>query len=92
LCVGKSVRGSDACVVPGRRRVEKHELPLLWFDRVLRAYGPLLPLPVVALRAAATAASPPPRGVLTAPTVAQMLAVYGAITLVRLAVYGLHQV
>ena len=27
-------------------------LPLLWFDRALRVYGPLLPLPILALRLA----------------------------------------
>lgn len=30
----------------------RERLPLLWFDRALRAYGPLLPLPVLALRLA----------------------------------------
>lgn len=30
----------------------QQRLPLLWFDRLLRRFGPLLPLPVVALRAA----------------------------------------
>ncbi len=30
----------------------QQRLPLLWFDRMLRRFGPLLPLPVVALRAA----------------------------------------
>jgi hypothetical protein len=34
-------------------------LPLLWFDRTLRAYGPLLPLPILALRLAATWAALP---------------------------------
>ena len=28
----------------------QQRLPLLWFDRLLRRLGPLLPLPVVALR------------------------------------------
>ena len=30
----------------------QQRLPLLWFDRLLRKFGPLLPLPVVALRLA----------------------------------------
>ena len=30
----------------------QQRLPLLWFDRLLRRFGPLLPLPLVALRAA----------------------------------------
>ena len=30
----------------------QQRLPLLWFDRALRRLGPLLPLPVVALRLA----------------------------------------
>ena len=30
----------------------QQRLPLLWFDRLLRRLGPLLPLPVIALRLA----------------------------------------
>ena len=30
----------------------QRRLPLLWFDRLLRRFGPFLPLPVVALRLA----------------------------------------
>lgn len=29
-------------------------LPLLWFDRLLRTWGPLLPLPLIVLRLAAS--------------------------------------
>ena len=32
----------------------RQRLPLLWFDRFLRTWGPLLPLPLVALRLAAS--------------------------------------
>ena len=45
-------------VVHGHKRPPASALPLLWFDRLLRHYGALLPLPILALRAASVLLSP----------------------------------
>ena len=76
----------------------QQRLPLLWFDRALRRLGPLLPLPVVALRLAsdvlvlrgeqhqlAGLQSGRLRG-----HYAETAVVYVGVSAVRLAVYFLH--
>ena len=47
-----------AGVLYGHKPPAGVSLPLLWFDRLLRHYGALLPLPILALRAAAVLLTP----------------------------------
>lgn len=73
-------------------------LPLLWFDRLLRRHGPLLPLPVFAIRLAVDIASvlshghnlQSPQGNRLRHHLAEAAVVYAGVTAVRLFVYGLH--
>lgn len=76
----------------------KARLPLLWFDRLLRRHGPLLPLPVFAIRIATDVAAlvssgqrlDSPQGSRLRHHLAEAGVVYVGITLVRMFVYGLH--
>lgn len=73
-------------------------LPLLWFDRLLRRYGPLLPLPIFAIRLAVDIAAvlssghnlQSPQGSRLRHHLAEAAVVYVGVTAVRLFVYGLH--
>ncbi len=73
-------------------------LPLLWFDRLLRHHGPLLPLPVFVIRIAVDIAAimsnghdlRSPQGARLRHHLAEAAVVYVGITAVRLFVYGLH--
>ncbi|CAL8465031.1 g4566 [Coccomyxa elongata] len=73
-------------------------LPLLWFDRLLRRHGPLLPLPVFAIRLAVDIAAvlsnghnlQSPQGNRLRHHLAEAAVVYVGVTAVRLFVYGLH--
>ncbi len=83
-----------------RRSAEvlKARLPLLWFDRLLRRWGPLLPAPVLAVRLAADVAALLASGqALSSPAgsrlrhhLAETTVVYFGIIVLRAVVYGLH--
>ena len=76
----------------------KARLPLLWFDRFLRRHGPLLPLPIFAIRLATDVSAllssgqglDSPQGGHLRHHLAEAGVVYVGITLVRIFVYGLH--
>lgn len=77
----------------------KARLPLLWFDRLLRRWGPLLPAPVLAVRLAADVAAllasgqeglGSPAGSRLRHHLAETAVVYSGIIILRAVVYGLH--
>ena len=47
-----------AGIIHGHKPTPGVSLPLLWFDRLLRRYGALLPAPILALRAASVLLTP----------------------------------
>lgn len=47
-----------AGIIHGHKPTPGVSLPLLWFDRLLRYYGALLPVPILALRAASVLLTP----------------------------------
>lgn len=79
----------------------KAQLPLLWFDRVLRRYGPLLPLPVFVVRVIADLAfASSSRGAVGDAARSEQAhlqrhfieagLVYLGVTFTRILIYGLH--
>jgi hypothetical protein len=67
----------------------REKLPLVWFDRLLRSIGPLLPAPVLLLRWYGML-PPAGSGADGGPGLAQLLVLYAAVAAARLGLYSLH--
>lgn len=79
-------------------KVVQQQLPLLWFDRLLRRFGPYLPMPVVALRLASDlvmqrAQQHQPSGLQSGRLqghYTEVAVIYVGVSVMRLFVYFLH--